>query len=185
MAFDPGLGQLVLFGGFDSPVGFYADTWTWDGTTWTELHPPASPSARYGAQLVLDPGSQALLLFGGADAARVLGDTWSWDGITWTKEHPRRSPGPRSGYGMDTLGRHVVLFGGSAPGRFYGDTWVWRGATWTQLQSPDSPRPRTGVALVFDPPRREILLFGGYSQRDGAQGHFLDDTWVLASRAIF
>ena len=41
MAYDPGTGQLVLFGGDD-----FADTWTWNGSDWTELTPSTSPLAR-------------------------------------------------------------------------------------------------------------------------------------------
>ena len=184
MVFDPGLGKLVLFGGFDYQVGFFADTWTWDGIAWTELHPPSSPSARYAAHLAFDRSSQTLILFGGYGGGGVLGDTWSWDGSTWTEEHPRHSPMPRSGYGMDTVGRHVVLFGGAAPAGFYGDTWVWQGDTWIRLQAPISPRPRTGVALALDPAHHEVLIFGGYSRKDGLQGHVLDDTWVLRNGTL-
>ena len=47
MAYDPGTGQLVLFGGVDSNSGNeFADTWTWNGSDWTELTPSTSPLAR-------------------------------------------------------------------------------------------------------------------------------------------
>jgi hypothetical protein len=39
MAWDDRTGQIVLFGGRDYPQGherYWNDTWTWDGTTWTE-----------------------------------------------------------------------------------------------------------------------------------------------------
>jgi hypothetical protein len=40
MAWDGNRRQVILFGGRDSPGGYYhdfADTWAWDGTTWTCL----------------------------------------------------------------------------------------------------------------------------------------------------
>ena len=76
-------GKLLMFGGAAGqslqPLG---DTWSWDGTNWTELAPTSSPSARAYAQM----GSlrDTPVLFGGADAqGNVLGDTWTWTGTTW------------------------------------------------------------------------------------------------------
>ena len=47
MAYDAATGQLVLFGGFDQQHGAdLNDTWTWNGTTWTQLSPATSPPAR-------------------------------------------------------------------------------------------------------------------------------------------
>ena len=44
MAYDPVTGQLVLFGGYrvGGDIDFN-DTWTYDGTTWTEQSPATSP----------------------------------------------------------------------------------------------------------------------------------------------
>ena len=36
MAYDPATGDMVLFGGY-SVTGVLDDTWTWYGTTWTEV----------------------------------------------------------------------------------------------------------------------------------------------------
>src|SRR5712691_1002940 len=58
MAYDAATGQLLLFGGSTRPGtqgGYLGDTWTWNGTTWTRLHPAAAPSARHNADLVYDP----------------------------------------------------------------------------------------------------------------------------------
>ena len=41
------------------------DTWTWDGTTWTQQHPAASPPARYGASMAYDAATRGVVLFGG------------------------------------------------------------------------------------------------------------------------
>ena len=43
--------QLLLFGGgATTGTGFSSDTWTWNGTTWTLLHPSTSPPARQDAE---------------------------------------------------------------------------------------------------------------------------------------
>ncbi len=47
MTYDAARGQVVLFGGYRSAHDF-GDTWTWDGTDWTQLSPVHSPSARDG-----------------------------------------------------------------------------------------------------------------------------------------
>src|SRR5438045_437701 len=51
MAFDAARGNVVLFGGAvrtsgQSSNSSYGDTWTWDGTNWTQRSPAASPSPR-------------------------------------------------------------------------------------------------------------------------------------------
>src|ERR1700728_4007926 len=38
MAYDFSTGQLVLFGGLGGS-GVFGDTWTWDGTNWTQQTP--------------------------------------------------------------------------------------------------------------------------------------------------
>ena len=51
------------------------DTWTWDGTTWTQQHPATSPSARTFASMAYDPATSTAVLFGGKG---TLADTWTW-----------------------------------------------------------------------------------------------------------
>src|ERR1017187_10564845 len=67
MAFDPVSGRILLFGGTGAGSVNDArnDTWTWDGSTWLELHPATSPPPRLGASMTLDSWSGHLLLFGG------------------------------------------------------------------------------------------------------------------------
>ena len=66
MAYDPGTGNVVLFGG-NSGVGnlTYNDTWTWNGTTWTQLSPTTSPSVRLAATMAYDANVAGLILFSG------------------------------------------------------------------------------------------------------------------------
>src|ERR1700678_1412513 len=42
--YDGATGQLLLFGGSNADAaGYYADTWSWNGTTWNRLRPATSP----------------------------------------------------------------------------------------------------------------------------------------------
>ena len=76
MAYDAATGNVVLFGGYDGNA--YGDTWTWDGSTWTQQAPATSPGARYGAVMADDAATGNVVLFGGADIKLVLDDTWTW-----------------------------------------------------------------------------------------------------------
>ena len=80
MGYDQVNQNVVLFGGevLSGPLG---DTWTWDGTNWTEQFPASSPLPRFRFPMAWSPNNQ-VLLFGG-NGADVYGDTWSWDGSTW------------------------------------------------------------------------------------------------------
>lgn len=78
LAFDATLGMIVLFGGrtYYPGVGLN-DTWAWNGSTWTELHPPSQPGGRYAAAMDFDPLSGGLLLFGGwLECCTPDDDTW-------------------------------------------------------------------------------------------------------------
>jgi PKD repeat protein len=69
---------LALFGGVNGAVGSgtpQADTWTWNGTTWSLLPTSTSPSARYDAAAAQDTNG-GVLLFGGDTGGSVSAETW-------------------------------------------------------------------------------------------------------------
>jgi hypothetical protein len=128
MAYDAATGTVVLFGGngHRRPL---ADTWTWDGTTWTKQHPAVHPSTRTQAAAAYDAATSSVVLFGGKGTSSgfLLGDTWTWDGTSWTKQAPVSSPSARDGAAMayDVATGNVVLFGGNDLSGFPNDTWTW------------------------------------------------------------
>ncbi len=77
MAYDPAAGQLVLFGG-ETTNNYLNDTWTWNGTTWTQFNPANSPPIRYGASMAYDNRTSQLVLFGGSNSVGWLKDTWTY-----------------------------------------------------------------------------------------------------------
>lgn len=90
LSYDPGLGGLVLFGGYSwssfagYPEAPLRETWLWDGRTWLKLAPAVSPPGRGAAAYGYDPLSRQLLVFGGMGTLRdgygdgtVLSDTWT------------------------------------------------------------------------------------------------------------
>jgi hypothetical protein len=77
MTYDSGLGGVVLFGGY---AGVWEDslndTWTWNGTMWTEIYPATAPPNRYSFGMDYDPANKVVLMFGGYSSGPARGDTW-------------------------------------------------------------------------------------------------------------
>jgi len=134
--------------------------------------------------MVYDSSSGRVILFGGADEAKVRGDTWEWEGKRWSLVSSA-GPEPRTFPAMayDSLRRRVVLFGGNrvlfgsspAENRFLNDTWEWDGANWTRINV-SGPSARAEAAIAFDSSRGRVVLFGGHN-RTGEGGSRLGDTW--------
>ena len=170
MAYDAATSQLVLFGGAGDS-GILADTWTWDGSTWTQQSPATSPPALYYASMAYDAATSQLVLFGGADQTGLSAQTWTWDGSTWTQQAPAVSPPARQFASMayDAATGQLILFGGYTQN----DTWTWDGSTWTELSPPASPSARSGPSMAYDPATSQLVLFGG-----GWGTTIFADTWT-------
>lgn len=173
-------GTTILFGGDDNNPGqpLSNETWTWDGSTWTQLSPATSPPGRYGGSLWFDSTTGNMVLFGGQRIDGKLNDTWTWDGTNWTEMAPSTEPAPRFSAGMafDSSAGNLVLFGGlddNVPNTALNDTWTWDGTDWTQHFPSTSPSPRYGASMEFDPVAGNVLLFGGNNVNDTR-----NETWV-------
>ncbi|MDB4780254.1 hypothetical protein OAG46_00490, partial [Planctomycetota bacterium] len=147
MAFDEARGQVVLFGGHDACSANLGDTWTWDGSDWSQVTPAAAaPVPLFGAPFAALPNSAGLMLHGGSNPSgnASYSSTWTLDGDTWVEVGSSLPPGARAGHCTalhESTGR-VLLFGGAAPfyGQKLGDTWVFAEGEWsTQLTFITSP----------------------------------------------
>jgi hypothetical protein len=76
MAYDAATHTVVLFGGFNGGA-LLDDTWTWNGSDWTQQHPATSPSARETTSVAYDGATGTVVLFGGNGSEGALGDTWT------------------------------------------------------------------------------------------------------------
>lgn len=139
LAYDGATGELVLFGGdsvqSDGQASDRTDTWTWDGTTWTQRHPAHSPPSGITAHLAYDAARTVLLLVtqpchcGGQAGKNPLPDpspvqTWTWRQGDWHAESDAGAPlagplgvGGRRGLPEDGVARPMwggPDFGGSA-----------------------------------------------------------------------
>lgn len=174
-AWDAATHKLVLFGGYDG-VHDLGDTWIFDGATetWTDAHPPASPTAVTGPSLFTDPLLGRVDAFGGFNGMFYQLTTWQWDGATWQQLHPTHSPSARAAAiaALDPVHGSVVLFGGLGSVN-PNNTWLWDGTDWIS-QSPGVQIPlRYNSSAVFDERLQRVVVFGG-----GSGGAPLNDTWI-------
>ncbi|MHB8290075.1 MAG: sialidase family protein [Acidimicrobiales bacterium] len=193
IAYDAATKTVVLFyaGALLQPPWRRAlpETWSWNGTTWTEQHPAQSPPSRRSASMAYDAATRQVVLFGGIDLCEVHQrrgcganhpSTWTWNGDTWTQQHPTQSPPSRIDAQMayDAAAHQVVLFGGFRVGGSLGeldDTWTWNGANWTQQHPAQSPPSLGGASMAYDAATRQVVLFGG---GNGSPFRSLNETWT-------
>ena len=171
--------QHVLMASSPGFISLGFETWTYDGITWTQRAPAASPPGRLAPAMTFDVQRGRAVLFGGNTLFGAFNDTWEWDGSQWNLVSTA-TPVP-TGYGASIAydaGRgQTVLFGGSptvtGSGTPTNATQIWDGANWRVAPPGARPPARLSAAMVYDPRRDRILLFGGSS---GAFGYY-SDTW--------
>src|SRR5215468_2010500 len=74
MVYDAARDRVLLFGG-STGTTFHDDTWSWDGSRWTQLAPSLSPPARDQHVMAYDGARGRVVLFGG----RLAGSTSATD----------------------------------------------------------------------------------------------------------
>jgi hypothetical protein len=184
MAYDPARKRVVVFGGMDDKDQPRDDTWEWDGSQWSEVTPAGDPPpARFNTAMVYHGARERIVLFGGQThgSPKNLNDLWEWDGRTWTQlDAAGKLPMGRGFHALayDSARERLVLYGGAIswppipPEHIFGDHWEWDGEAWTRIGDNVGPKQRVGQALVYDPKRARLVLFGGKSTL-----YSLQDTW--------
>jgi hypothetical protein len=76
MAYDAGLGAVILFGGYGPWPNVLDDTWAWNGINWTKMNPATVPPNRYWAGMTYDPLVEGVVMFGGYSSGPARNDTW-------------------------------------------------------------------------------------------------------------
>lgn len=152
LTWDPVRQRLVLFGGssqINSPGGVvgqtFSDTWTFDGTAWSQLTPTASPAG--GAAVgTWDEAMQRVVV--------MSGGTWAFDGTTWSSVATGGPPSWRSTLAYDPQAQRLMAVNRA-------ETWAVINGAWTLL-TPATPLPATFSTgrLVWDPSRQRVLLQG-------------------------
>jgi hypothetical protein len=180
-------GGCVLYGGVPSGLGSTTsypsvdETWSFDGSSWTQLAPAQTPGglARFG--IATDLGRGRVVVFGGirnvSFANSVSNQTWEWDGVTWQQPTFVNGPEARQRVAMcysAGLAR-TVLFGGQGPTSMNDETWLYDGSQWTAAPvTGPRPAPRVDAVLIADDARGVCLLVGG---QDPVTMEVFDETW--------
>jgi hypothetical protein len=171
-------GTCIQYGGSNGNATSN-ETWSYDGSNWTQLFPANNPGARHTFGMCADSQRGVIVLFGGADNSFASqGTTWEYSPSlnTWTQRTSGSglSPTPRRGCVMvfDSARGVSVLYGGYSGSAFTNDTWEWNGTSWTEIQTPNRPSDRDRCAMAFDSARSRIVLFGGQTS-SGASA----ETW--------
>lgn len=120
--------DVVLHGGSAGAVQqSLDDTWTWDGTNWTQRSPTTVPTARRGAGAAFDIQRDVTVVSGGlGSGATFLDDTWLWDGSDWRRDTRLPTPGTKMTFALayDLLRGRCVTFGGYSGGLSQ-ETWEY------------------------------------------------------------
>ncbi len=166
---------------------------------------PSGPVQRVGQNMVLDPVSGMMILFGGETNGNenltdpgngYLNDVWRSTvptyGVTWTLVNTGTpTPAGREAGGMvyDPVSNRAIIFGGNS-GSLGCDNDVWAltnangtGGTsaWVQLSPTGGPPPaRQNFVAVYDSTANTMTIFGGENCSGGA-GAGLSDVWVLSN----
>ncbi len=181
MTFDVVRGVSVLYGGRAVGGAALGDTWTWDGTNWTQMSPATNPN----------PGQRYAMTFDWKRGVAVMlenkaGKTWTWNGLDWTLVPVTYTPyetttfagGANSpGIAYDQLRDRVVLFGGGALGGPQARVFEFDGSDWAE-RAPFAKK-RLGVLMDFVPALGKVIRFGGW-----AGGWFDPLTWEYQTNAF-
>ncbi|MFH1572014.1 MAG: kelch repeat-containing protein [Gemmatimonadota bacterium] len=153
--------------------------------TWRPLVPAGGLPPRRNAAAICDPSGDRVLLFGGRGSSGDRADLWALDLATdsWSELPAGAGPSPRFTHVAvhDPVGRDLVVWSGRAIDsqgtRLFDDVWVYdlQSGTWRGVATGD-PRParRYGSAAIYDPRRRGLVAFAGFTD----EGRF-EDTWRL------
>lgn len=186
MVYDELKNRVILFGGKDIFGFLLNDTWIYDvaENRWTRLTLDSSPSERWLTVMVYDPDTQQAVLFGGETNAGLDDETWIFDlqNDNWMNKTPLMPPSARFGHTMayDINSKKVILYGGetSLTSRIRSsETWAYDvlNNSWTSLKPANHPLPRSKHAMVYDAAKRQVLMFGGFSEGSSSPN---GETWV-------
>ncbi|MBL8752033.1 MAG: hypothetical protein JNK15_01925 [Planctomycetes bacterium] len=149
-------GNVFLFGGETVVGGLLGDTWRWDGTAWSQVSSPTTPSPRAGAAVAYDSVADRAVLFSGTS---LLADTWTFDGQQWQQMTTAVSPWARQDHTMafdPSRNRTVLTSGRSSPSSsLLTDTWEWDGVIWqSTVSSAGAIAPQR---IAFDSGAQQML----------------------------
>jgi hypothetical protein len=138
MAYDDGLGAIVIYGGYVNGTAS-KEFWEWKDGVWLEATGGEGP-ARLHESLSYDPDKGRMLLFGGFNERERTNELWEYSNGKWSliPMDKKKAPEPRAEHRAVFIpGRGLFVFGGvigpDANTRMRGnDTWVYNGSEWVK-----------------------------------------------------
>lgn len=192
VGYDPVSQRLILQAGLNtaSSPKLIAQTWAWNGTTWSQLQPTRTPPPEVGGSMAVDPLSGHLMFVGGDAFSETVDSqgnnlphwsanngTWLWDGATWTRvaDNPRQGGYPA--LALDRATGQLLLSSpdirgvmttddleGSGPSWYGQGAYRWTGTQWAAVPQDASVSFMLESAAAYDPISRRLVQFGGTSQ---------------------
>ncbi|MFZ0891049.1 MAG: PKD domain-containing protein [Thermoplasmata archaeon] len=168
MTWDPATGYVLLYIGL-TVRGDFADTWTYENGTWTNItaSTTGAPPVLLVPSIAYDPSTSQVILFGGETPTNQPRNyTWAYHAGTWINltSTAGAAPSPRLVAAMttDSTDGEVVLVGGqNASGDFQRDTWTFKDGTWANVTSAQSFALRPMVyPTLTDYPGHGAFLVG-------------------------
>jgi hypothetical protein len=171
MGYDEARHLVLMYGGRDSadgslPCGEVArslcstDTWTWNGSDWTQLIPKGGPPP-FVPTIAYDVANAGVLLY---NINGNIPETWHWDGVRWTlKVSGSTNPQPNREtpvMASDPATGRVIMFGGFSQGGDTSTMWSWTGQSWTSL-GVQAPFRRLTAIGAGDRDRRVLIGYQG------------------------
>jgi hypothetical protein len=168
-AYDPRNGTIVLFGGSCSGAFcYFDDTWLWNGTAWTQVHPATSPPKGLAA-MAYDMISKQMILL-------ASDGTWNWDGTNWSKVDRTQLLGGYTGLVYDTARQNLFMWGGNGGYESGSHTWTYSNGQWTRrsVSLPPAPVPSpaptpTPTPVVATPFSCRLPVWGSASNMQSNQ----------------
>jgi hypothetical protein len=165
MAYSAGLDKTVAL---VHPIFEHlAQTWLWDGATWTFVDTP-KPDVSSGGALAYSAQLQALVLFAASPSlpnAQTGNTVYRMDGLSWRYEPTVDRPAiryPRQGGFAQGPGGEGVMFGGTVEAGgagLFGDTWTV-GGTFQSTEALGGALVGGPAAAAWAPGRLDVFVRG-------------------------
>jgi hypothetical protein len=151
-------GQLILV---VNPDGALAQTWLWNGTSWTHAPDGDPPAAASLIAMAVDPPSRSVLGISCCLAAQGVTSTLAWTGTTWRQLATPTKPLFGVGVTPDPTSHRLVLF--ADPDLVSGgETWSWDGHDWNHMAG--ATLPAFPEAVATDVGAGTMVLLGSLVQ---------------------
>jgi PKD repeat protein len=184
MAFDPQPEEngSVLFGGYGPSVGYFNDTWIWEGGAgWVKLVTSSiAPPAVDLTSMAYDAANGYVVQFGGyLESGGDDRQTWELYSGEWWNVTPSTSPPARSYADMvyDPSLSGVLLFGGFSyeTEEQNNQTWLFDNGAWSERSPPTVPPGLDSCGFALADNGTVPILIGGFNQTSGDP---VNETWA-------